>query len=531
MIGVSPLARFALARFALARFALAAVLLQPIATTAQVIELGRPAPPLPEAAGGAEPEPEPEEELEDEVKPRMPKRTDRPAAATARPNAALGDDLTAEPKLDPTRSTTGSAFRSAAQPTIELERLWLEAGVLTQDQGQADTSNYLRGDLAAEWVLSSQWSVRLAGRLDGALQTGVDNFDTLELDYGPSYLRYQDQNRRITLGPQIVTWRRVDEIPPTDRLSVQDISRALLDDLEYRRRAVLMARWEEFIGDFKLDFQYIPRFRPAETPRLDSIWSPVNKRRGELIGMPFSPLIAPLVQRGRFEEDAAGDGGWGVRLSRPGRGFDYALTVQETRQSLPYFALDPRVRAQLLANPRDLSGALSAAPDTFVAQYPRTWVVGGDLGLVTEQATWRLEAAWLSDQPATTADLRYITREAIDWVAGVEFYPGDQELRVNLQLGGTQLLDAPSGLLDRQKTLNLFGDLEGGFARDRWRARLRFFAGLAKRDLYLNPQIRFLGWEPHEIYLAYHYFEGTDQTLGGYYQENDFVALGLRTHF
>jgi hypothetical protein len=514
----------ALVRLTLVQIALAAMLLQAMAAFAQVIELGKPAPPLPETAVTGE--------SGDERKATKPQTADRPRAAGAKPTAAPEGDSAAEPKLDSTAKTTiGSVFRSPAEPTIELERLWLEAGALTQDQSRAETSNYVRSDLAAEWALSSQWSVRLAGRLDGALQTGVDSFDTLELDYGISYLRYQDRNRRITLGPQIVTWGRVDETPPTDRLSVQDISRVLLDDLEYRRRAVLMARWEEFIGDFKLDFQYIPHFRPAETPRLDSIWSPVNKRVGELIGMPFNPLMAPLIRRGDFDDEGDGFGGWGLRLSRPGRGFDYALTVQEARQSLPYFALDPRVRAQLLEDPRDLSGALNAAPDTFVAQYPRTWVVGGDLGLVTEQATWRLEAAWLSDQPATTADLRYITREAIDWVAGVEFYPGDRELRMNLQLGGTQLLDAPSGLIDRQKTWSLFGDVENAFARDRWRARLRFFAGLEERDLYLNPQVTFVGWEPQEFYLAYHYFGGDEQTLGGFFQHNDLLTLGWRTRF
>ncbi len=468
-------------------------LLLPTALSAQVIELGRPAPPLPEVV------------VED------PAGVEEPAA----------DADLAEPAAD----------ADMAEPSIKIEQLWLESGVLTQDQSQAQTSNYLHTDLAAEWAFAPRWSVRLGARLDGYLQTGVENFDSLELDVGESYLRYQDLSRRITLGPQIVTWGRVDETPPTDQLSVQDVSRGLLDDLEDRRRAVLSARWEEFIGDFKVDLLYVPRFRAAEMPRLDNIWSPVNQRRGEIIGMPFNPLTAPLIQNGRFDENEGGSGGWGVRVSRPGRGLDFALTLQQTRPSLPYYVLDSRVRDALLARPWDIASALNAAPETFVARYPRTWVAGGDLGLTTETATWRLEAAWRSDQPATTGDLRMITREAIDWVAGVEFYPGDRELRVNLQLGGGQVLNAPARMLDRQKTLSLFGDLENGFARDRWRARLRYFVGLDANDVYLNPQIAFVGHEPHELYLAYHYFDGTEQTLGGFYQHNDLVTLGWRMRF
>jgi hypothetical protein len=61
--------------------------------------------------------------------------------------------------------------------------------------------------------------------------------------------------------------------------------------------------------------------------------------------------------------------------------------------------------------------------------------------------------------------------------------------------------------------------------------RLRYFVGLDVQDLYLNPQIAFVGFEPHEIYLAYHYFDGAEQTLGGFYQQNDLVTLGWRMRF
>lgn len=93
------------------------------------------------------------------------------------------------------------------------------------------------------------------------------------------------------------------------------------------------------------------------------------------------------------------------------------------------------------------------------------------------------------------------------------------------------MLDAPSGLVERQKTLNLFDDIGGAFVRDRWRARLRFLAGIHERDLYLNPHIAFVGCEPPKVYLAYHHFQGADQTLGGFLRVNDLVVLGLRLRF
>ena len=98
-------------------------------------------------------------------------------------------------------------------------------------------------------------------------------------------------------------------------------------------------------------------------------------------------------------------------------------------------------------------------------------------------------------------------------------------------LGGRHLLDAPDGLLDRENSFNVYGDVEQPFAQDRWRGRLRFFQGLDERDTYLNPSVSFTGWEPHEITLGYHYFDGSDQTLGGFYKNNDMLTLGWRARY
>ncbi|MFP4080768.1 MAG: hypothetical protein ACLFTM_09070, partial [Ectothiorhodospira sp.] len=214
-----------------------------------------------------------------------------------------------------------------------------------------------------------------------------------------------------------------------------------------------------------------------------------------------------------------------------GTGVDYALSVQRSRRSAPYCALTPAARRALRADPTNPEAILNAAPVTLEGLHPYTWRLGGDLAFDRGLSTWRFEAAWISDRPVTTADLRPVTAEAVDWVTGVEFFPGDADLRVNLQLGGSHRTSGPDDLMDAENVYTLFGDAEQGFGRGRWQARLRYALGLDPREVYLNPRLAYVGREPHEIYAGYHHFEGEDATLGGFHERRDLWVVGWRARF
>lgn len=424
----------------------------------------------------------------------------------------------------------GSAKAQAGRFTFGLDEVRLEGGWLTDGDQPVDGSHYAHVSASMDWRPSSAWELRVGARADGYRQTGNPDFSDGEADYEETYLRYRGDNFRVTAGAQKVIWGRVDEIPPSDRLSVQDARRFLLDDLEDRRLAVPGLRFETFHSGFKTDLFWVPEFRAAELPPLESVWSPVDQRRGRLIGIQPNPALAALVQGGTFDDDEHGTGGAGLRLSRAGEGFDYAFTVQRARHSLPYYELDPTARAVLLATASPSAALAAANGATFTARHPLTWAFGGDFGFESHGATWRFETAYLTDVPVTTTDLRMETVKGIDWVAGVEFYPGDANARVNLQVAGHHLLDAPA-ILDRENYYSLNGSIEDVFDHHRWRAKLRFSVGLDQRDVYVNPEIAFLAFEPHEFYLGGHYFEGAANTPGGFHENNSLVTLGWRARF
>ncbi|MCB1860063.1 MAG: hypothetical protein KDI63_17465 [Gammaproteobacteria bacterium] len=395
---------------------------------------------------------------------------------------------------------------------IKLDELWVEYGRFTDGNSIADNQGYLHGLAALRWRIDPRWEFQAEARVDGNYQWGGEDFDHTGLDYGDSFLRYSDDRWRLTFGADTVIWGRIDELPPTDRVSTVDLTRYILDDLSDRRRSTPLIRVERFLGNSKFDLVFLPVFRPAELPEEESVWYPLNRSSGQVFGVKYDPQLAALVENASYRTKAPdSDGGFGLRFSETRSSFDYALTVQQTRQSIPYFRFRP-------------------ARNLIEAEYPRSWLVGGDIGFEAAGATWRLEAAWFSDTPVTETDNTYTTVESVSWGGGVEFYPGDGDARVNLQLVGMNMLNPPS-VIDRTDIYALNGNVEVPFAHDGWRVKARFYVGLGDNDVYINPEIAYIRLEPHEFYLGGHYFNGADGTPGGFHEDNSLVVLGWRAHF
>lgn len=386
---------------------------------------------------------------------------------------------------------------------VKIDDLRAELGAFANNASSSSDA-LLHGAMSAKGQ-SGMWAFALGARFDAYEQSGTPGFSKMRLDYTENFLRWRGEDTRITVGTQNVLWGRVDEISPIDRMSRVDLSRIILDKLPERRRAVPAVRVEHFAGDSKIDAVWLPVFDAAVLPHENSVWSPVDTVNGRLLGIGSVPGIIGAQVR----EDIHGSGGGGVRLTSSGGKLDYGLSLQRVRQSQPYYRVSP--------------GLLTAV-------HPFSWVVGGELETQRAGATWRMEATWSSDVPVTTSAFQFQTEPAFDLVLGTEFFPGDGETRATLQLAGHKTL-ANMPIMDRVEFYNFNGELEHTFASGRWRANLRFSAGLDEHDLYLNPKLSYLGIDQHEIFVAAHHFRGAAQTLGGYYKQNDLIVLGWQTKF
>ncbi|MBT9539660.1 hypothetical protein [Thiobacillus sp.] len=449
----------------------------------------------------------------DDLPPPRTSTRKPPAAAAGTTTAQAAVPLEGADDLPPPGAK--KAKPRSAQPTLKygVDDLLLEAGGLP-DATEADTYSTLRAKAYVLWQPNRDWELRAGARVDGAMQNGgVADFNDMSADFTDTYVRYRSGDTRLTLGAQTIIWGRVDEIPLADRVSRADLTRFTLDELPERRRAELAARWEQTLGDFKLDAVWLPVFNAAELPDASSVWSPINLTTGEIVGIAPSPAVAALVQNAVISEDEHGSGGGGVRLTKTGGAVDYGVTLARSRQSQPYY----------------LIGGIPLAP-TLTAIHPFNNFAGADMELESNGITWRMELGYTDNIPVTLPTTATTYVPSLDWVGGIEFFPGGADTRINLQLVA-QALQTDQSILQLTEYYGANGEIETTFGQGRWTAGLRFFGGLNVKNLYLNPEISYVAWEPFAVYAGYHYFNGDDRTLAGFQEDHSMGVLGIRGQF
>jgi len=441
------------------------------------------------------------------------------------PEPSSAEEEKAQDAEEDARSGAGADGASAWR--MRVDRAVLEGGALTESSPPVDWTGHAELVVNLSGRLGRHWEVNLGAFLEGELQREGPHAEVTDgaAELDENWLRVRAGNWRLTAGTQTLLWGRVDELPPTAGIGTRDLTRFALEPLAQRRRASPAVRLEVFPGDWKLDFVYLPVLREAELPDTDSIWHPVDRTDGRFFGRPSSPILASLIRAARFQEDSRDDGGGGIRISSRGERLDLGLTGQYVRRSEPYYRLDNTTRVALL------SGQEPTEQPVLTAEHPRTWLAGADAAVAVGGWTWRLEAAWRSDVPVTRTDtLRMETVDGVDWALAAEGFPGGGDFRMSLQVSGDHLLDA-GPVQEIENAYRLGGELETPFLDHRARARVRFFTGLERENVYANPELAWIGWEPHEFYLGFHVMEGDERTAGGFFEERDMIVLGWRGTF
>jgi hypothetical protein len=409
----------------------------------------------------------------------------------------------------------------------------LEEELFTRSASDVTNAQYALVLAHVNGSLSERWDIQIAARMDAYKQKGepYTEINDMTLDYGDNFIRYRDDTLRITIGTQTIRWGKADILAPTDNMATLDLSRGVLPGWDDLYRSSLALRGELFSGKHKLDLVYLPRFRAAELPHdKANVWSPINFNKGEIIGVKSTLLSQKVFQNATIDDNMESEGGWGLRFSSTLSTIDYALTLQQVRLSAPAYKINEKFRQALLLNPLYAIKNQHRYGATYQEEHPKNWIAGADMAIQWHAFMLRFEGAWLSDIPATTQQLEFKTYDGFKWATGVEFYPGDADTRVIIQLSANHI-NAQEKILERNNSLTLKGETESLFLNNRWRLSTKYNIGLDIKDIYIAPEIAYLGWEPFEIYSAIHYLTGHEQSLGDFYQDNTMLTIGWRGRY
>jgi hypothetical protein len=404
-----------------------------------------------------------------------------------------------------------SRSRPASTLKLGVDGVLVEAGFFN-DAVEAKRELTLRASPYLLWQPDRAWEVRLGARIDSqSQQGGAFDVDRTRAQLGDTYVRFRKGDSRFTAGAQTIVWGRVDETPLADRVSRVDLTRFALDDLAERRLPQWVLRWEYEAGDDKLDVVILPHQKGALLPARQSLWHPISPITGQFIGLEPNAAAGAIATRAPLSQDDGQAGGAAVRWTRTGGAVDFGLTLARTRQALPYFQLD-------------------GSKPSVTAVYPYNTFAGGDLEWTSSDLTWRMELGYTTGIPVTTTRGVTIDTKALEWVGGLEFFPGGKDTRVNLQLSA-RTISASVPTLELKEYYGAGGEVETTMAQGRWKLGMRFFAGLNVNETYLAPRVTFLGWEPHELYATVRLFDGQARSLAGFHRKHDMLAFGLKTVF
>lgn len=401
-----------------------------------------------------------------------------------------------------------------------------ETAYLVDKDSLADVT--IHGELRPEvtWKFNDRWDGKVSAGIDYYSEIGDSDFSEADLTYHENYIRYGNETLKLTAGAQKIIWGRVDGPKPTDQIGSLDL-RTLADDYDEQRLAIPALRGEYFSGDYKIDGVFIPRLRESLLPERDSLWSLIDQGGGRVIGVTNNPGLETIVRNATFEEETGGVGGGGVRVSKVGERADYAVTVQRVKRSLPFYALHPDV-VEAIRNQSALPASLDGA--TLTIEHPWVSVVGGDVVVPVDDTILRAEGAYVFDTPVYKSAFESAKSDQILLVAGAEFYPFDDNLRIILQ-GSAQILVNTEDVVSRNEIYTFVGSVEDEFDNGRWIADFDFLIGLDEYEVSLNPKLTYAGIDGHKLYLEGYYFDGSAATMGGFFKNDSHVLAGWQHEF
>ncbi|MEE4360984.1 MAG: hypothetical protein V2I63_05600 [Pseudomonadales bacterium] len=427
-------------------------------------------------------------------------------AAVARPGRPLAGALAA----------LLLACLSPSAPAVELAAAGLEleywAGVRREDRELALSRTTVRPTLRLQ--LDDAWRAELELRGEfadddtglgttgtySAMSRPLVDRDRARLEIDRAVLVGRFGPTLLTLGKQSVAWGVLDGIQVTDRFDAVRRRDFLFTEVRPERLSRWGGRLRTLVGGIRLD----------AAVALDATVS-----QQALPGAEFE-LQAPRFRAG-FGAEGPGlpitvsdrtapvkDGTAGLRIGRTFGRLDASVLALSGPDTDPLFRL----------------GGSGTAPVVELT-HPRRSLFGGTLELAAGPRVWRLEAAWIPDQPVNVrgaAPLQDETRTrtlvglGLDWNAPADLF-------VNAQLVADETGGDEDDLFAPSRDVVATIRVQRSFRQETLRASVEVLASLTDEDRALRPQLRWRGRDALTLAIGADLMSGTREGLFGQFRD------------
>ena len=377
-------------------------------------------------------------------------------------------------------SVAGLLAAPAVADTIRINQSWEVSQTLATglDNGNADFAKLeIRPDIGVRFDRS--WRADLALRFEGAAgDTGLGSVET-----------YGDLSRPLTLGPDarieieeaILSWRR-----RSTRLSLgkQSLAWGVLDGLQVTDRFDAVRRREAVFTEQR------PERISRWGARAEFNWADV-----------------------RWDLAASFDG-TSDQLADPGD--TYAVRAPRFRAGLPAGAALPELTVETPGEPTlgisgsrrlgasDFSALVIHGPDTepvfrpvatdVALEYDTRTLIGATWQRSAGPRVWRVETAWVADQPVNLEGPGLATDTRSRWLAGAGVdWDLPDDVFLNAQLGVDHV--EGGGLVRPNTDVITTLRVQRSFANETWRASAELLGSLTEGDGTLRPA---LSWQVND---------------------------------
>ena len=243
------------------------------------------------------------------------------------------------------------------------------------------------------------------------------------LDLREAWAEYASDKWDVRLGRQIVIWGKADGIRITDNISPPDYTESVTRDLDEIRMAVDAVKFRLLGENITTEFLFIPVFRAAVQPGEDNPWAVT-------VEYPDTPAVS---FKAPDKPDAGiGDGEFAMKISGHSSAMDWAASA--------FYTWDDD--AVLF---REVYKTGEVTQIVFKPRYERMTALGLECAVPWSALVFRGEAALFSGRYFSADSLfdNPVKRESIKWLAGTDWYPGN-DWTITGQVAGTKIIDHDS---------------------------------------------------------------------------------------